>query len=451
MGTKKPPTPDTDTICAIATPLGVGGIGIIRVSGPLCTTIAEQLLDVTLTPRRVFFARFLDDHGSTIDSGVALLFAAPASFTGEDVLELQAHGGPLILQLLMTRVLELGARPARPGEFSERAFLNNKLDLAQAEAIADLIESGTEAAARAAQRSLEGVFSNRVNLLLAELTSLRVFIEASLDFAEEEIDFLADSDTHQRLEQTIQTTRLLLDEARQGRLLRDGITIAIVGPPNVGKSSLLNILAGTDTAIVTDIPGTTRDVLRESISIEGIPVHFADTAGLRDATDVIEAEGVKRARAAVEGSDLVLLVLDLSDPGDSAQRRALELPPGIRCIQVWNKMDIAAGHNTDQVNQVNISAKTGEGIETLKTMIRDAAGLSASHEGVFSARKRHLDALRRTQQHLQTGKTQLGEHAAPELLAEELRFAHKALGEITGAFLPDELLGAIFASFCIGK
>lgn len=402
-------------------------------------------------PRQAQYARFLDAGGQTIDSGIALLFIAPASFTGEDVLELQAHGGPLILQLLLSRVLELGARPARPGEFSERAFLNNKLDLAQAEAIADLIESGTEAAARAAQRSLEGVFSRRVNQLLAELTSLRVFIEAALDFPEEEIDFIADSDTQERLELAIQATGTLLDEAYQGRLLRDGITIAIIGPPNVGKSSLLNALAGTDTAIVTDIPGTTRDVLRETISIHGIPAHFADTAGIREAADQIEAEGIRRARAVVEQADLALLVLDLSQTQDPSQPLIDALPHGIRLIRVWNKMDIATQRQEEQTDSVHISAKTGEGVEALKTMIADIAGLGAGIEGSFSARKRHLDALRRTQQHLQAGAAHIGVYNAPELLAEELRLAHSALGEITGVFLPDDLLGAVFASFCIGK
>ena len=441
----------TDTIFAIATPPGTGGIGVIRISGPRATEIARGILGEVPRARFAQLASFLGGDGQAIDSGLAMYFPAPASFTGEDVIELQGHGGPVVQQLLSHRIMSLGGRPARPGEFSERAFLNDKLDLAQAEAIADLVESGTAAAARAAKRSLEGVFSRRVNELQANLTSLRVFIEAALDFPEEEIDFIADSDTRERLEKARQSTRTLLEEAHQGQLLRDGIVIAIVGLPNVGKSSLLNALAGTDTAIVTDIPGTTRDVLRETISIDGLPVHIADTAGIRKSEDVIEAEGIRRARAALEQSDLALLVLDLSAPGDESHRLYAQLPPGVQGIQVWNKVDIAPRQKGARADSVHISAKTGEGIDTLKTMICDAAGLNTGREGSFSARTRHLDALRRTGEHLKAGADQLYTNAAPELLAEELRLAQKTLGEITGEFLPDDLLGAIFASFCIGK
>lgn len=441
----------TDTIFAIATPPGTGGIGVIRISGPQAKEIARDILGEVPRARFAQLASFLGGDGQAIDSGLALYFPAPASFTGEDIIELQGHGGPVVQHLLSQRIMSLGGRPARPGEFSERAFLNDKLDLAQAEAIADLVESGTAEAARAAQRSLEGVFSRRVNELQASLTSLRVFVEAALDFPEEEIDFIANSDTRERLEKALLATRTLLAEAHQGQLLRDGITVAIVGLPNAGKSSLLNALAGTDTAIVTDIPGTTRDVLRETISIDGLPVHIADTAGIRKSENLIEVEGVRRARATLEQSDLALVVLDLSVPAEDSQRLCETLPSGVQSIRVWNKVDIAPRREGEAADSVHISAKTGEGIDALKAMICEAAGLNTGREGSFSARCRHLDALRRTREHLKTGADQLETNDAPELLAEELRLAQKALGEITGEFLPDDLLSAIFASFCIGK
>jgi tRNA modification GTPase len=447
------PTPDTETICAIATPPGVGGVGIIRISGPLSASIAKQMLGKPLQPRRAYFARFKDEQGRTIDAGIALLFSAPASFTGEDVLELQAHGGPQILQMLMSRVMALGARQARAGEFSERAFLNNKLDLVQAEAIADLIESATVASARAAQRSFEGVFSEAVNKLQLELIDLRVFVEAALDFPDEEIDFLAESDVLERLVRAGQHLRKLLDRAHQGQLLRDGIHITITGLPNAGKSSLLNALAGRETAIVTDTPGTTRDVLKEYISLDGLPVHVADTAGIRESIDQVELEGVRRARASMATSDLVLLVIDSTQALAPQLALKHEVEENIPCIEVHNKLDLinAEASVDERALKVWVSAKTGQGLQGLIHLVKNTVGASTTGDGDFSARTRHLDALKRTLNHIESGRKQLEQYNAAETLAEELRLAQKALGEITGEYLPDDLLGAIFSSFCIGK
>ncbi len=446
------------TICAIATPPGAGGLGIVRISGPAVKTMAAQLLPCLPKPRYATLADFLDESGEVIDSGIALYFPGPASFTGEDVLELQGHGGPFVLQALMQRVLGLGARAARPGEFSERAFLNDKLDLVQAEAIADLIDSGTSAAARAAQRSLQGVFSQRVNHLQQNLTELRAFVEAAIDFPDEEIDFLAQSDVLQRLQQNTQQLDELMQDARQGRLLRDGLVLAIIGRPNAGKSSLLNALSGQDRAIVTGIPGTTRDVLHEQIDLDGIPVHLADTAGIRETSDEIEAEGVRRARLALETADIALLIDDVTAVPDFYNDLATELPPDIVCIRVANKADLDASDYRLRIEQgatpppdLWISAKTGQGIDALRSRIREAVGASDHAEGSFSARQRHVDALKRAGAHIERGRRQLQDHGAGELLAEELRLAQSALGEITGEFLPDDLLAKIFSSFCIGK
>jgi tRNA modification GTPase len=408
-------------------------------------------------PRYATLADIPDVTGEIIDSGIVLYFPGPASFTGEDVLELQGHGGHFVLQQLIGRIQGLGARIARPGEFSERAFLNDKLDLTQAEAIADLIESGSDAAARAAQRSLQGVFSQRVNELQARLTDLRVFVEAAIDFPDEEIDFLAESDVLQGLEDCQMQLDSLLQEARQGRLLRDGIVLAIIGRPNAGKSSLLNVLSGQESAIVTEVPGTTRDVLREQIDLDGIPVHLADTAGIRETSDRIEAEGVKRARQALETADIILLVEDITAPPEDRRGLAAELPSATACIRVENKIDLESAGTGNQTEQgaatscVRISAKTGEGIDELRVRIRDALGVTDQAAGSFSARQRHISALNRAGRHMALGAKQLEENQAGELLAEELRLAQHALSEITGELLPDDLLGKIFSSFCIGK
>jgi tRNA modification GTPase len=456
-GNTQTPVKTAETICAVATPPGAGGLGIVRVSGPEVPAIAQKLTGRLPAPRLATLSNFLDARKQVIDSGITLYFPAPHSFTGEHVLELQGHGGVFILQRVMRRVLELGARAARPGEFSERAFLNDKIDLVQAEAIADLIDSGSEAAARAAQRSLQGVFSDAVNQLREELTALRVFVEAAIDFPDEEIDFLAESDVVERLQKTLGKLDELLLEARQGRLLRDGIVLAIVGRPNAGKSSLLNALSGQDSAIVTDIPGTTRDVLREPIDLEGIPVHVADTAGIRETSDRIEAEGVRRARQTFASADIVLLVEDARDILAGEEDLSAEIPQGIKRIVTGNKIDLLTAQSRAELERLSgagrawISAKTGEGLDTLKQKIREAVGATEQAEGSFSARQRHLDALNRAGRHLLAGQQVMEASAAGELLAEELRLAQKALGEITGEMLPDDLLGEIFSSFCIGK
>jgi tRNA modification GTPase len=446
-----------ETICAVATPPGSGGIGVVRVSGPKTPEIARQLLGDLPAPRRATLKNFSDASGEIIDSGIALYFPAPHSFTGEHVLELQGHGGIFVLQHVMQAVLKLGARAARPGEFSERAFLNDKMDLVQAEAIADLIDSGSETAAKAAQRSLQGVFSEQLNHLQDALTEIRVFVEAAIDFPDEEIDFLAESDVVQRVETAGQSLSALLADARQGRLLRDGIVMAIVGRPNAGKSSLLNALSGQESAIVTDIPGTTRDVLREQIDLDGIPVHVADTAGIRETDDLIEAEGVRRARKALETADIVLLVEDARaeqpDNRDPIPEWVLQVPR----IVIENKTDLLSEEELAEkkrgstADHVWMSAKTGQGMEVLKSRIREAVGASDQAEGSFSARQRHIDSLKRAAYHLAAGCQVMEESSAGELLAEELRLAQQALGEITGEMLPDDLLGKIFAGFCIGK
>jgi len=443
-----------DTIAAIATPPGNGGVGMIRISGGDLSKLSADLLGTALpAPRVARYSHFLGSAGDTIDTGLVLYFPGPHSFTGENVMELQAHGGALILSLLLQRVLQLGVRQARPGEFSERAFLNGKIDLVQAEAIADLIAASSTQGARAAQRSLSGVFSEQINILLAEMIAIRVFVEAAIDFPEEEIDFLADSDIVERVHTLIGKMTNLLETAHQGQLLRDGIELAIVGRPNVGKSSLLNALAGDDVAIVTDIPGTTRDVFRQQILIGDLPVYVADTAGLRETEDIIEADGVRRALKMQAQADLILLVLDAS----CEQIHDVPLiPDPERTIVVWNKQDISSAKSLDTatikgLDTVLISTLAGTGLDNLREVICQHAGLNEGSEGVFSARARHLDALNRGLELTGNGLQQLQDFNAPELLAEDLRQAQQAISEITGQFTSDDLLGEIFSSFCIGK
>ncbi|MDH3900847.1 MAG: tRNA uridine-5-carboxymethylaminomethyl(34) synthesis GTPase MnmE [Gammaproteobacteria bacterium] len=443
----------TDTITAIATPAGYGGVGMVRISGPDVPAIAHALLGRLPPARHAGLHDFRAADSALIDTGLALYFQAPASFTGEHMLELHGHGGPVVMDLLLQRVLELGARNARPGEFSERAFLNNKLDLAQAEAIADLIDSGTAQAARAAVRSLHGEFSRQVHALLEQLIELRGHVEAALDFPDEEIDFLADRQLADRLQGLQQQFAAVHAAAHQGRLLRDGLTLVICGRPNAGKSSLLNVLAGYDAAIVTDIPGTTRDVLREHIQIEGLPLHIIDTAGLHDSPNPIEQHGMQRTHRELGNADRALLVIDDQAGFTAADAAILEtLPAGVPHTRIFNKIDLS-GRSPGPVegaDAVAISARTGAGIEALREHLQQRAGFTELPEGGFSARRRHLDALERAVQHVQEGARQC-EQQAGELLAEELRQAQQALNEITGEFTSDDLLGRIFNGFCIGK
>lgn len=446
----------TDTIAAIATPPGQGGVGIVRISGADVPAIAVQLFGRLPVARQAELHGFHDAQGELIDNGLVLYFAAPASFTGEHVLELQGHGGPVVMDLLLARVMSLGARPARPGEFSERAFLNGKLDLAQAEAIADLIASGTATAARAATRSLQGAFSTQVHSLVEQLTRLRMYIEAAMDFPEEEIDFLADAAVSDQLAELQTACAGLRASARQGCLLRDGLTLVIAGRPNAGKSSLMNALAGRETAIVTDIPGTTRDVLREQIQLDGLPLHLVDTAGLHDSADPVELAGMARTRAALNQADQILLVVD-DTAGFTAADTALldDLPAGVPCLRVYNKIDLTGrspGAVTDTAAAtVALSVKTGDGMDALSSHILSTVGYAEHSEGSFTARRRHLDALTRASELIDTGRQRLEQQQSGELLAEELRLAQQALGEITGEFGSEDLLGRIFSDFCIGK
>lgn len=448
-----------DTIAALATPPGRGGVGIIRVSGPACRSIAGSLLGHCPAPRFALYGPFRGEQGM-IDEGIALFFEGPNSFTGEDVLELQGHGGPVLMDLLLERCVRLGARLARPGEFSERAFLNDKLDLAQAEAIADLIEASSRGAAENALRSLQGEFSRRVEGLVQRLIELRMYVEAAIDFPEEEIDFLADGHVAAKLAEVRGELSEVRAAAAQGALMREGMSVVIAGRPNAGKSSLLNALTEQETAIVTDIEGTTRDVLREHIHLDGMPLHVIDTAGLRDTPDAVEQIGVARAWSEIEKADRVLLMVDAAttdalDPMAIWPEFVERLADPSRLTLVRNKVDTSQetpGLDLSTATPVvRLSAKTGEGVDNLKEHLKAVMGFSATTEGRFSARRRHLDALDRAEQALGNGEAQLAGYGAGELLAEDLRDAQQALGEITGEFSADDLLGEIFGSFCIGK
>ena len=447
---------NNDTIAALATPPGRGGVGVVRVSGSAVVAIAEAVLGSCPEPRKAVLKKFLDSDADSIDSGLALYFPGPNSFTGEDVLELQGHGGRVVMDMLLARLFELGARPARPGEFSERAFLNDKIDLAQAEAIADLIDSGSSEAARAAMRSLQGEFSKRVHNLAEQMLYLRMYIEAAIDFPEEEIDFLADTKLQQKIVECQQTMQTLLADTEQGCVLREGLVLVIAGLPNAGKSSLLNALAGRETAIVTDIPGTTRDVLREHIQLNGLPLEIIDTAGLRDSDDSIEKEGVKRAWAEIEQADRLLFVIDEQLGLDADTQALLEkLPAKMPRTIVHNKIDLAE-HKSGVVSQaeethVYVSAKTGLGLSELSEHLQTCAGYREAGSDSFSARRRHLEALRRAAEYVNKGVDALQHLQAGELVAEDLRLAHQELGSITGEVSSDDLLGEIFSSFCIGK
>jgi tRNA modification GTPase len=445
-----------DTIAAIATPPGRGGIGVVRVSGPYTRTIAEAVLGRLPQPRYATYNVFHRASGEPLDHGLALFFPAPHSYTAEDVLELHGHGGPVVLDALLARLLELGARLARPGEFTERAFLNGKLDLVQAEAVADLIEASSTEAARAALCSLEGEFSRRVRARVEELTRLRMYIEAAIDFPEEEMDFLADARILTELEAIERRLAELLEGAHQGILLHDGMTVVLAGPPNAGKSSLLNALAQQETAIVSPIPGTTRDVLKERIHVDGMPLHIVDTAGLRQSRDELESEGIRRARAQMERADRILLIVDDAVPDTAGLEEAQRyLPLGIQRTIVRNKTDLSGRPpglvETPNGVEIALSAKTGAGLDALRSHLKQCMGYQSASEGIFSARRRHLDAIRRAREHIERGRTALTQARAGELLAEELRQAQQALAEITGEFTPDDLLGRIFTSFCIGK
>lgn len=447
----------SDTIVAPATAPGRGGIGIVRVSGPKVPEIAAALLGELPPPRTAHLAPFCDALRVPIDLGLALFFPAPHSYTGEDVLELHGHGGPAVLDALVARVLELGARAARPGEFTLRAFLNDKLDLAQAEAIADLIDAGSRAAARAAVRSLQGEFSAMVQGLTEALIETRTQVEAAIDFPEEEIDFFADRQLQERFQALSEHFSAVEQSARQGALLRDGMTVVIAGRPNAGKSSLLNRLAGYDAAIVTPIAGTTRDIVRERINVDGMPLHVLDTAGLRDDADTVEAEGIRRAEEQMRHADRVLFVIDLLDDpnaGAYVQEKA-RLPPDVPVTLVLNKSDLGGPIPLDDTvtgpPRIVLSALTGAGIDRLREHLKACMGFHSVEGGTVSARQRHLDALLRARQHVTQAERLLRETRAGELVAEELRGAQRVLGEITGEFTADDLLGRIFGSFCIGK
>lgn len=441
-----------DIIAAIATAQGRGGVGVVRISGYGIGVLGSAIVGELPAARRASYRVFLDQNGDTLDQGIVLYYQAPHSFTGEDVIELQGHGGPAVLQLLLQRCLELGARLARPGEFTQRAFLNDKLDLAQAESVADLIDANTAEAARSAMRSLRGEFSEVIHELVDELIVLRMLVEAMLDFPEEEVDAVDISQRDVRLSSLQSRVQKTLDTARQGCLLREGAHVVIAGQPNVGKSSLINRLSGEDVALVSDVPGTTRDVIRQAIQIRGVPLHIIDTAGLRESDDVVEKMGIVRTHETIHRADLILLLVD-AEKGltEQDEKIAAGLPDNIPRLLVYNKSDLVASHacaEPESAGRVDISAKTGAGIEELRAAILKAVGWRDQEEGAFMARERHLQALRLAQVHLSQASLVI---VQAELFAEELRQAQQALSAITGEFTPDDLLGEIFSRFCIGK
>ncbi|MBV1775591.1 tRNA uridine-5-carboxymethylaminomethyl(34) synthesis GTPase MnmE [Burkholderiaceae bacterium DAT-1] len=445
--------PSRDTIAAIATAPGRGGVGVIRLSGSGLQPLATLLAGKSPKPRFAHHVLFTDAQGQIIDDGLLLYFPGPASFTGEDVIELQGHGGPVVLQMLLRRCVELGARLAEPGEFTRRAFLNDKLDLAQAESVADLIDASSEAAARSALRSLSGQFSTRIHQLVDGLINLRMLVEATLDFPEEDIDFLEAADARGKLAQISTQLDAVLSTARQGQLLREGMHVVLIGQPNVGKSSLLNALAGFDAAIVSDIAGTTRDTVRELIQLDGVPVHIIDTAGLRDTDDHVERIGIERTWQAIEKADVALLLMD-SREGITAHDQEIlsRLPERLECVHLFNKIDLTGElpgvRTVDAQETIHVSARDGRGLAELRTSLLARVGWQGESEGLFLARERHLDAIRQAQHHVQTANVIW---QSVELFAEELRLAQNALSSITGEFTADDLLGEIFSRFCIGK
>jgi tRNA modification GTPase len=461
----------TDTVCAIATAPGRSGVGIVRVSGPNSLSIAKEILGFSPTPRHAHFANFLDEKGQNIDQGIALFFNSPNSFTGEDVLELQGHGGIYVQKELLNRTLQLGARLANPGEFSERAFLNNKIDLLQAEAIADLIDSSSQQAARSAMRTLQGEFSNKIQVLLQELVKARVHVEASIDFSDEDIEFLSDNKVQESLSSILNSLDSTLEQAKNGALLKEGINVVIAGKPNAGKSSLLNSLSGQESAIVTDIPGTTRDLLTEEINIDGLPLHIVDTAGIRFSDDVVEQEGLRRAQIAIEQADQILLIIDSSKAEEDVEKLlaplALITDKSITDIEylknttlVFNKIDLtdnikpvvsSVNYSGLDIPCINLSAKKGFGIDLLRNYLKELIGFNSAEEGAFIARERHLTALLKARQLIESALENISTQSPLELIAEDLRFAQTQLGAITGEFSTDDLLGEIFSNFCVGK